>query len=82
MAGVVELPRSNAFLLLGRDKWGGWSSLLWGIEVQVAWGPGQTVELGAVHFIPDSYTATSPTCHRIPRDMEADREEAQHLGVR
>ena len=41
---------------------------------------GQTVEHGVVHCLPYSDTSTIPPCHHIPRNTEADQEEAQHMG--
>ena len=43
---------------------------------------GQTVELGAVHCLPDGDHAMSPTRHRIPRHLTADRKTAGRLGGR
>ena len=38
------------------------------------------VKLGAVQCLPNVDTVMIPPCHRIPRDTEADLEEAQCLG--
>ena len=46
------------------------------------WGAGQTVEIGAVHRLPDSDPATSSTCHRIPSNPTTDRKAAGLLGGR
>ena len=38
------------------------------------------VELIVVHRLPDIDTTTILTCHRIPRYLAEDREEAQRMG--
>ena len=50
--------------------------------MRAARGSGQTVELGAVYCLPDGDPATSPTCHRIPRNPTEDRKAAGRLGGR
>ena len=45
-------------------------------------GVGHTVELVAVHGLPDVDSAKIPTCHRIPRHLAADNEAPGRLGGR
>ena len=49
---------------------------------RAARGAGQTVELRAIHRLPDGDPVTSPTCHRIPRHRTSDREATGRLEGR